>query len=66
MKLRERIHGKRVGKSAAMQRMLAEYIKQNPKATVARVTPQGTFVEKPVEGENIGLPLLPLLDKDDQ
>lgn len=53
-------NAKRMGKTALMEKELAEYLKKNPKAVVARCSIRhGTIVEKPVEGEIVGLDLLP-------
>lgn len=50
---------RRMGKTAAMEKSIAEFIKKNPKAVIARCSIKGTIVEKPVEGEVVGLNLLP-------
>jgi hypothetical protein len=52
-------NARRMGKTALMEKELAEYLKKNPKAVIARCSIKGTIVEKPVEGEVVGLDLLP-------
>lgn len=47
------------GKSDWMERVLREYVRRNPHAVVAVFRRGELFVEKPVAGEEIGLPALP-------
>jgi len=48
--------GMRRGKSVVQAKMMAEYLRRNPTATVARWTGQGFIVEKPITGEIIDDP----------
>jgi hypothetical protein len=50
---------RRMGKSQLQEKIVREYVRRNPQAVVARVTAQGTIIEKPVDGEIVGLDLLP-------
>jgi hypothetical protein len=51
--------GRRSGKTAAMEKTIAEQIKANQDAVIVRVGAEGVKVEKPVEGEIVGLDALP-------
>jgi hypothetical protein len=52
-----------MGKTEAMRKELAAYLKKHPQAVVAYVGKDGTRIEKPIDGEVVGLDLLPLLGK---
>ena len=45
---------RRMGKTLAMERALAQFLKRHPRAVIARVLTDGEVIyEKPVDGEEI-------------
>lgn len=53
-----RLNSRHSGKTAAMEREIAAFVKKNPEAVVARFRSGELLVEKPVSGEVIGMNFL--------